>query len=308
MRKDTLVIAVGETGKNLIMGCMNYNTDVIKRAEYLVLSIGHSVFPASIPEVVLDGRIDVQNVSNIQQTKMMCAENRNSIMAFSREKSAVIIVAGTDDASIGAVMALSIIFKTEDIMTFCFLQEPFATMHSLHYKNMMDNISLVRKNCGFTNVLSNHLYLEGVSSIEDCYNYMVRFIIDMITGISMVSNKKDKNVIESGIEEFLEIEMDGETYAGIGVGFGDNAIVTSIESALCSTISNVKLINPQDVMIILHGEISLLEINEAVTIVEQVSDDDTRIGLAVIYEECRNQKIETIILAKNIEGGYEICR
>lgn len=308
MRKKTLVVAIGDVGKNLLMGCLNDNRSISELSDFMIVSFGHSVFPRTLPELVLDGKM--ANSSNKKYAEVLCAESRDCLLSYAQMKSAVIIIAGSDVMSVGAVNALSLIYKAESIITFSFIKEPLRAMKSLTYKSMEDNIAYAREVSNFLNVFSNHFYSEGVWTAHESFVYIVRLLTNIIIDISILSGKdENKAVLGSvGIEIFKE-QIKNKTYVGFGTSFGENSAITSVRGALCSAVSNIKIAAPKHILLILRGDVSLLDISDAVTLLEELSDEATIIDFSVIYEESDNHKVETLVLARGIEPQhYEICR
>lgn len=307
MRKKTLVVAIGDVGKNLLMGCLNDNKSISELADFLIVSFGHSVFPGTLPEIVLDGKM--ANGSNKKYAEMLCAENRDVLLSYAHMKSTVIIVAGSDVISIGAVNALSLIYKSESKITFSFIKEPLRAMKSLTYKSMEDYLAYARDKASFLNVFSNHFYSEGVWTAHECFAYTVRLLTNIIIDISILSGKdENKAIVGVGIEIFKK-QIKNKTYVGFGTSFGENSAITSVRSALCSAVSNIKIVAPKHILLILRGDVSLLDISDAVTMLEEISDETTVIDFSVIYEESDNHRVDTLVLARGIEPQqYEICR
>lgn len=94
----------------------------------------------------------------------------------------------------------------------------------------------------------------------------------------------------------------GIAHIGIGQAKGDDKALEAVKIAVASPLLETTIQGASDVIINVSGDISLMDANEAVTYVQDLTGDDTNIIFGASYDDTKTDEASITIIATGIEA------
>ena len=93
----------------------------------------------------------------------------------------------------------------------------------------------------------------------------------------------------------------GVAHIGIGAGKGDNKCIDAVNEAITSPLLETTIEGASHVIINISGDISLIEANEAATLVQELAGESANIIFGAVYEDSKPEEAQITVIATGLE-------
>lgn len=205
---------------------------------------------------------------------------------------------GTGAAPVIAQMAMEMGILTVGIVT-----KPFKFEARGRMDNALRGIEELKKSVDTLIVVPNDKLLE---------------IVDRRTTMPEALSKADE-VLQQGVQgitdlinvpglinlDFADVEtvMKGKGIAHIGIGYGsgDDKCIDSVKEAITSPLLETTIEGASHVIINVSGDISLIEANEAATLVQELAGEEANIIFGAMYDDSNPDTVSITVIATGLE-------
>ena len=94
----------------------------------------------------------------------------------------------------------------------------------------------------------------------------------------------------------------GIAHIGIGTGTGDDKCIDAVKQAITSPLLETTIQGATHVIINISGDISLIEANEAATLVQELAGDSANIIFGAMYDDSDPDTASITIIATGLDG------
>ena len=203
----------------------------------------------------------------------------------------------------GAAPVIAQIAMEMGILTVGIVTKPFKFEAKARMDNALKGIEELKNNVDTLIVVPNDKLLE---------------IVDRRTTMPEALSKADE-VLQQGVQgitdlinvpglinlDFADVQtvMKGKGIAHIGIGFGsgDDKCIDAVKEAITSPLLETTIEGASHVIINISGDISLIEANEAATLVQELAGDDANIIFGAMYEDVDPDTVSITVIATGLE-------
>jgi len=207
----------------------------------------------------------------------------------------------------GAAPVIANISKDLNILTVGIVTKPFKFEAKARMSNALSGIEKLRDNVDTLIVIPNDKLLE---------------IVDRRTSMPEALKKADE-VLQQGVQgitdlinvpglinlDFADVktvmENKGVAHIGIGFGTGDNKCLDAVHAAISSPLLETTINGASHVILNISGDISLIEANEAASLVQELAGEDANIIFGAVHDENSNDQVMITVIATGIEEPSE---
>lgn len=238
-------------------------------------------------------------------------ENKEDIKQMLSGADLVFITAGMGGGTgTGAAPIVAEIAKEMGILTIGIVTKPFkfegkarslrAEKGTERLKNNVDDLIVVL-NDNLLKVTDSKVTLNNAFSLaDDILEQGITSITDLLTSIGEV------NIDFADIKTTMSYR--GKAYMGIGRASGEKKVEEAVRQAIDNPLTESKIDGAKGVIFNVKGnnELSLMEINSAVAIINEKVSEDANIIFGTVIDENMGDEVQVTVIATGVEEKIEI--
>ena len=238
-------------------------------------------------------------------------ENKEDIKQMLSGADLVFITAGMGGGTgTGAAPIVAEIAKEMGILTIGIVTKPFAfegkarklraEKGTERLKNNVDDLIVVL-NDNLLKVTDSKVTLNNAFSLaDDILEQGITSITDLLTSVGEV------NIDFADIKTTMGYR--GKAYMGIGRASGEKKIEEAVRQAIENPLTENKIDGAKGVIFNVKGnnELSLMEINSAVAIINEKVSEDANIIFGTVIDENMEEEVQVTVIATGVEEKVEV--
>ena len=203
----------------------------------------------------------------------------------------------------GAAPVIAGIAKEMGILTVGVVTKPFTFENKVRMKNALAGIEKLKQNVDTLIVVPNDKLLE---------------IVDRKTTMPEALHKADE-VLQQGVQGITDlinipslINLDfadirtamkdkGIAHIGIGKGSGDQKCLDAVNQAVVSPLLDTSIESASHIIINVSGNVGIMEVQEAVSVVQEIAGDETNIIFGTTYDESADDVATITVIATGLD-------
>jgi len=187
----------------------------------------------------------------------------------------------------GAAPVIAQIAKEMGILTVGIVTKPFRFEAKARMTNALNGIERLKEHVDTLIVIPNDKLLEIVdrrTSMPDALRKADEVLQQGVQGITDLINVP--GLINLDFADVQTVMKDkGIAHIGIGQATGDDKCVEAVKQAITSPLLETTIQGASHVIINISGDISLIEANEAATLVQELAGESATIIFGAVYSE-----------------------
>ncbi len=226
-------------------------------------------------------------------------ESREELISIIKGSDMVFVTCGMGGGTgTGAAPVVAQIAKELGILTVGIVTKPFKFEAKARMNNALSGIERLKDQVDTLIVIPNDKLLEIVdrrTTMPDALRKADEVLQQGVQGITDLINVP--GLINLDFADVQTVMKDkGVAHIGIGVGKGDDKCVAAVNQAITSPLLETTIQGASHVIINISGDISLIEANEAATMVQELAGDTANIIFGAMYDDANpDQAIITVI-------------
>ena len=233
-------------------------------------------------------------------------ENKEDIKNILRGSDLVFITAGMGGGTgTGAAPIVAEIAKEMGILTIGIVTKPFAFEGKARKlraekgtERLKDNVDdlIVVLNDNLLKVTDSKVTLNNAFSLaDDILEQGITSITDLLTSIGEV------NIDFADIKTTMSYR--GKAYMGIGRASGEKKVEEAVKQAIENPLTESKIDGAKGVIFNVKGNntLSLIEINSAVSIINEKVNEDANIIFGTVIDENMGDEVQVTVIATGVE-------
>ena len=237
-------------------------------------------------------------------------ENKEDIKQMIEGADLLFIAAGMGGGTgTGAAPIIAEIARELGILTIGIVTKPFsfegkarklrAEKGTERLRNNLDNLIVVLNDNLLDTTRSNITLKDAFSLADNILEQGITGITDLLTSVGEV------NVDFADIKTVLGYR--GNAYMGIGRASGENKIEEAVKNAIGNPLTESKINGAKGVIFNIKGnsDLSLIEINNAITEVNDKISEDANVIFGTTIDESLGDDVEVTVIATGVEENQE---
>lgn len=204
----------------------------------------------------------------------------------------------------GAAPVVAKVAKDMGILTVGVVTKPFKFEARTRMTNAVTGIEKLKENVDTLIVIPNDKLLEIVdrrTTMPDALKKADEVLQQAVQGITdLINNATLINLDFADVQTVMKDK--GIAHIGIGQAKGDDKALEAVKIAVASPLLETTIQGASDVIINVSGDISLMDANEAVTYVQDLTGDDTNIIFGASYDDTKTDEASITIIATGIDS------
>lgn len=301
------VIGVGGAGNNAVNRMIE---DKVKNVEFISLNTETKVLKLSKADRVIQiGRKTTNGLSTggiVEIGEMAARESIEEIERALYDTDMLFIAAGMGGGTgTGAAPVVAEVAKKLGILTIGVVTKPFIFEGIRKMNQAKKGIENMKKNVDALIVVSNDKLLKTIeknSTIIEAFKLADSTLKQGVVGITNLLNSTGLvNVDFNDVKAVMQ--NTGMAHLGMCEQTGENAIREAVKGAIENSLSETKINGAKGVIINISGskEISLMEINSALTGIQDDIDENANVIFGTIIDEKLKDKIVVTVIATGVE-------
>ena len=306
------VIGVGGAGNNAITRMIEYN---VKGVSFYMINTETGTLKRSRTSNTL--QIGVQTTRGLGAGaneiigERAAIENKEEIKQILTGADIVFIAAGMGGGTgTGAAPIVAEIAKEMGILTIGIVTKPFAfegkarklraEKGTERLKNNVDDLIVVL-NDNLLKITDSKITLNNAFSIAD------KILEQGITGITdLLTSIGEVNIDFADIKTTMGYR--GKAYMGIGKASGEKKIEEAVRQAIENPLTENKIDGAKGIIFNIKGNetLSLIEINSAISLVNEKVSEDANIIFGTVIDEDMGEEVSVTVIATGVEEKVEI--
>lgn len=237
-------------------------------------------------------------------------ENKEEIKEILRGADLVFITAGMDGGTgTGAAPIVAEIAKEMGILTIGIVTKPFAFEGKARKLRAEKGIERLKNNVDDLIVVLNDSLLKVTDSkvtLNNAFSLADNILEQGITGITdLLTSVGEVNIDFADIK--TTINYRGKAYMGIGKASGEKKVEVAVRQAIENPLTESKIDGAKGVIFNVKGnnELGLMEINSAVTIINEKVSEDANIIFGTVIDENMGDEVQVTVIATGVEEKVE---
>ncbi len=238
-------------------------------------------------------------------------ENKEEIKDILRGADLVFITAGMGGGTgTGAAPIVAEIAKEMGILTIGIVTKPFAFEGKARKLRAEKGIERLKNNVDDLIVVLNDSLLKITDSkvtLNNAFSLADNILEQGITGITdLLTSVGEVNIDFADIK--TTINYRGKAYMGIGKASGEKKVEVAVRQAIENPLTESKIDGAKGVIFNVKGnnELGLMEINSAVTIINEKVSEDANIIFGTVIDENMGDEVQVTVIATGVEEKAEI--
>ncbi len=204
----------------------------------------------------------------------------------------------------GAAPVVAQIAKDMGILTVGIVTKPFKFEAKARMTNAINGIERLKEHVDTLIVIPNDKLLEIVdrrTTMPDALRKADEVLQQGVQGITDLINVP--GLINLDFADVQTVMKDkGIAHIGIGVSTGDDKCIEAVKQAITSPLLETTIQGASHVIINISGDISLIEANEAATMVQELAGDSANIIFGAMYDDTTPDTATITVIATGLEG------
>lgn len=302
-----LVIGIGGAGNNAVNRMMESNVELVEfigiNTDRQALSLSTAPVTIQIGEKLTKGL----GAGALPEVGQKAAEESMEVIQKAMVGAdMVFLTCGMGGGTgTGAIPVIAKLAKDMGILTVAVVTKPFKFEGKTRMNNAVMGIEKLKDVVDTLIVIPNDKLLEIVdrrTSIKDAFKKADEVLEQAVTGITDLIN------IPSLINlDFADVrtvmENKGIAHIGIGSGQGDGKAEEAVKLAVTSPLLETNIKGASHVIINITGDVSLLEVNDAATYVQELAGDSANIIFGARYDEEPADTCKITVIATGISDS-----
>ena len=207
----------------------------------------------------------------------------------------------------GAAPVVAQIAKELGILTVGIVTKPFKFEAKTRMTNAVSGIDRLKEHVDTLIVIPNDKLLEIVdrrTTMPDALRKADEVLQQGVQGITDLINVP--GLINLDFADVQTVMKDkGVAHIGIGVGVGDDKCVDAVKQAITSPLLETTIQGASHVIINISGDISLIEANEAATLVQELAGDTANIIFGAMFDDMNPDTATITVIATGLDRGFK---
>ncbi len=203
----------------------------------------------------------------------------------------------------GAAPVVAQIAKDMGILTVGIVTKPFKFEAKARMNNAVSGIEKLKEHVDTLIVIPNDKLLEIVdrrTTMPDALRKADEVLQQGVQGITDLINVP--GLINLDFADVQTVMKDkGVAHIGIGIGKGDDKCINAVNQAITSPLLETTIKGASHVIINISGDISLIEANEAATMVQELSGDSANIIFGAMYDDATPDEATITVIATGLD-------
>ncbi len=304
------VVGVGGAGNNAINRMVE---DKIKNVEFIAINTENKMLQLSKADRTIQiGKETTKGLStggSVEIGERAAKENAEEIRRALEGTDMLFITAGMGGGTgTGAAPVVAEIAKSLGILTIGIVTKPFIFEGIRRMNQARKGIEAIKKYVDALIVISNDQLLKTIdkkSTMIEAFRVADSTLKQGILGITNLLNTTGLvNVDFNDIKAVMQ--NTGMAHLGMCEATGEGAIVEAVKGAALNSLSETKIDGAKGVIVNISGskELSLADMNIAITDIQDVIDENANVIFGTIIDEKLKDKIVATIIATGVEEKY----
>ncbi len=203
----------------------------------------------------------------------------------------------------GAAPVVAQIAKDLGVLTVGIVTKPFRFEAKKRMTNALSGIERLRQAVDTLIVIPNDRLLEIVdrrTSMPEALKKADEVLQQGVQGITDLIN--ESALINLDFADVQTVMKDkGVAHIGIGYGSGDDKCMEAVKQATTSPLLETNIEGASNVILHIAGAVSLIEVNEAATYVQELAGDEANIIFGAMYDETVPDQCRITVIATGLE-------
>ena len=301
-----LVIGVGGAGNNAVNRMIEEN---IIGVEFICVNTDKQHLKnCKAPQCVQIGEKLTKGLGAGAQPEIgaqAAEESREELTEIIKGSDMVFVTCGMGGGTgTGAAPVVAQIAKEMGILTVGIVTKPFKFEAKARMNNALSGIEKLKEHVDTLIVIPNDKLLEIVdrrTTMPDALRKADEVLQQGVQGITDLINVP--GLINLDFADVQTVMKDkGVAHIGIGVGKGDDKCVNAVNQAITSPLLETTIKGASHVIINISGDISLIEANEAATMVQELSGDAANIIFGAMYDDTSPDEATITVIATGLDS------
>ena len=231
-------------------------------------------------------------------------ENREELTELIKGADMVFVTCGMGGGTgTGAAPVVAQIAKDLGVLTVGIVTKPFRFEAKQRMTNALHGIERLRESVDTMICIPNDRLLEIVdrrTSMPDALKKADEVLLQGVQGITDLINQNA--LINLDFADVQTVMKDkGIAHIGIGYGSGDDKCMEAVKQATTSPLLETNIEGASNIILAIDGAVSLIEVNDAATYVQELAGDDANIIFGAMYDETVPDQCRITVIATGLE-------
>jgi cell division protein FtsZ len=232
-------------------------------------------------------------------------ESREQLTELVKGADMVFVTCGMGGGTgTGAAPIVAQIAKDLEILTVGIVTKPFKFEAKTRMTNAVAGIDRLKEHVDTLIVIPNDKLLEIVdrrTTMPDALRKADEVLQQGVQGITDLINVP--GLINLDFADVKTVMKDkGIAHIGIGVGTGDDKCIDAVKQAIASPLLETTIQGATHVIINISGDISLVEANDAATLVKELAGEAANIIFGAMYDDANPDTASITVIATGLDG------
>ncbi|MDD4111843.1 MAG: cell division protein FtsZ [Herbinix sp.] len=204
----------------------------------------------------------------------------------------------------GAAPIIAQIAKDMEILTVGIVTKPFKFEAKTRMTNAIAGIERLKDHVDTLIVIPNDKLLEIVdrrTTMPDALKKADEVLQQGVQGITDLINVP--GLINLDFADVSTVMKDkGIAHIGIGTGVGDDKCIDAVKQAITSPLLETTIQGATHVIINVSGDISLIEANDAATLVQELAGESANIIFGAMFDNSNPDTAAITVIATGLDG------
>lgn len=301
-----LVIGVGGAGNNAVNRMIEEN---ILGVEFICVNTDKQHLKnCKAPQVIQIGEKLTKGLGAGAQPEIgqkAAEESREQLSELIKGSDMVFVTCGMGGGTgTGAAPVVAQIAKDMGILTVGIVTKPFKFEAKTRMTNAVSGIERLKEHVDTLIVIPNDKLLEIVdrrTTMPDALRKADEVLQQGVQGITDLINVP--GLINLDFADVQTVMKDkGVAHIGIGMGTGDDKCIDAVKQAITSPLLETTIQGASHVIINISGDISLIEANEAATLVQELAGDTANIIFGAMFDDVNPDTATITVIATGLDG------
>ncbi len=232
-------------------------------------------------------------------------ESREQLAELIKGADMVFVTCGMGGGTgTGAAPVVAQIAKDMGILTVGIVTKPFKFEAKTRMTNAISGIDRLKEHVDTLIVIPNDKLLEIVdrrTTMPDALRKADEVLQQGVQGITDLINVP--GLINLDFADVQTVMKDkGVAHIGIGMGTGDDKCIDAVKQAITSPLLETTIQGASHVIINISGDISLIEANDAATLVQELAGDSANIIFGAMFDDVNPDTATITVIATGLDG------
>ncbi len=233
-------------------------------------------------------------------------ESREDLAERIRGADMVFVTCGMGGGTgTGATPVIAQIAKEMGILTIGIVTKPFGFEGKARMDNAIGGIEKLRHNVDTLLVIPNDKLLAIVdkrTGISEAFRKADEVLKQSVQGITGLMTHQ--GLINLDFADVSKVMKDkGIAHIGIGYGTGEDKCLKAVDEAISSPLLETTINGAKDLIINYVGDVSLLEVQEAASKVNELIDKNANIIFGAVEDQSMTDSVAITVIATGIDSG-----